>query len=302
MPVDPDLLMLVAEESAALRTGLFRETVLETLERTALRWVWAIKHYNLALLLFAGVRLREYIAPQAGLPDPTRTIVDGECAGIAHDLSAPILAAAYRRGLYTSDHYGTLTWTSPPERCVLLFGNHRINKNVRRLMRQKRYTVTFDTSFEHVIAACAGRRAGKWHTTWITPKIMRAYAALFDMGLVHSFEVWNADGALCGGGYGVALGRIFFTESQFSHESNTSKIGFAVLNRHLAQWGYILNDGKKGTPALEETGFAMMPRAQFLQHVSNNAVSGGKGGRWRADFDTAQVAEWQPSAGATALP
>ena len=137
--------------------------------------------------------LRNTVAPRKELPDPTKTGADGECAGIVHDLSAETLAAAYRRGLYTSDHYGTLTWTSPPERCVLFFDNTQINKNVRRLMRQKRYTVTFDTAFERVIKACSGRRAGKWHTTWITPRIMRAYAALFDKGLVHSFEVWNAE-------------------------------------------------------------------------------------------------------------
>jgi leucyl/phenylalanyl-tRNA--protein transferase len=117
---------------------------------------------------------------------------------------------------------------------------------------------------------------------------------------VHSFEVWNADGALVGGGYGVALGRIFFTESQFSHESNTSKIGFAMLNRHLAEWGYVLNDGKKHTAVLEETRFTVIPRAQFLQHLADGANMGGKPGRWRAEFETAEVAEWQPRASAAA--
>jgi leucyl/phenylalanyl-tRNA--protein transferase len=300
MPIDPDLIMMLADETAALRTRLFRETLFETLERNALRWIWAIKHYNLALLPFAVTFLRDAVAPRKELPDPVRTGADGECAGIVHDLSAQTLTAAYRRGLYTSDHYGTLTWTSPPERCVLFFDNTQINKNVRRLMRQKRYSVTFDTAFERVIKACSGRRAGKWHTTWITPRIMRAYAALYDRGFVHSFEVWNAEGTLVGGGYGVALGRMFFTESQFSHESNTSKVGFAMLNAHLAQWGYVLNDGKKHTGVLEEAGFSMIPRAEFLTHLAGGTMSGGKDGRWRAEFDTAQVADWQPDAKANA--
>lgn len=294
MPIEPDLMLLAAEEIAALRSGLFRESALEAIERNVLRWVWAIKHYNLALLPFAVMWLQDRVASRAGLPDPTQTKVDGECAGIVHDLSPQTLISAYERGLYTSDHYGALTWTSPPERCVLFFDNYKMNKNVRRLMRQKRYTVTFDTAFEQVIKACSGRRAGKWHTTWITPQIMRAYAALYDMRLVHSFEVWNADGLLVGGGYGVALGRIFFTESQFSHESNTSKVGFSVLNRHLAEWGYLLNDGKKHTPTLEEQGFVMIPRAQFLQNLSENVKASGKPGRWQVQYDTAQVADWQP--------
>ena len=73
---------------------------------------------------------------------------------------------------------------------------------------------------------------------------MRLYAALHDQGHAHSFEVWSADGALVGGGYGIAVGRVFFTELQFSRESNTSKMGFATLNHHLAKWGFLVNDGK----------------------------------------------------------
>jgi leucyl/phenylalanyl-tRNA---protein transferase len=300
MPIDPDLLMLAAEEVAAMRTGLFKETLLETIERNCLRWVWAIKHYNIALLPFALMWLREHVTPQRALPDSTKTRVDGECAGLVRDLADQTLVKAYKRGLYTSDHYGAMTWSSPPERCVLFFDDIKINKNVRRLMKQKRYTVTFDRAFEQVIKACAGRRAGKWHTTWITPRIMRAYAALYDRGLVHSFEVWNEKGDLVGGGYGVALGHVFFTESQFSHESNTSKVGFAVLNVHLAQWGYLLNDGKKHTDVLEEAGFRTIPRDEFLAHLADGAHGGGKTGRWQAEFDTAQAAEWQPGAKAAA--
>src|SRR3954462_15768340 len=73
---------------------------------------------------------------------------------------------------------------------------------------------------------------------------MAAYAEAFDAGHAHSFEVWNADGDLVGGGYGLAFGRMFSTESQFSFEPNTSKIGFTVLNWHLAHWGFVLNDGQ----------------------------------------------------------
>lgn len=129
---------------------------------------------------------------------------------------------------------------------------------------------------------------------------MRAYAALYDRGFVHSFEVGNADGGLVGGGYSVTLGRMFFTESQLSHESNTSKVAFAALNRHLSDWGYALNDGKKHTAVLEESGFTVIQRAEFLTHLAAGTKTGGKSGRWRTEFDTAQVADWQPRARAKA--
>jgi leucyl/phenylalanyl-tRNA--protein transferase len=97
-------------------------------------------------------------------------------------------------------------------------------------MRQCQYTVTFDRDFEHVISSCAEHRVGRWHLTWITPKIMRAYAKLFDTGHAHSFEVRNERGERAGGAYGVAVGNAFVTKSQSSREPNTSKMGFTVLN------------------------------------------------------------------------
>jgi leucyl/phenylalanyl-tRNA--protein transferase len=111
---------------------------------------------------------------------------------------------------------------------------------------------------------------------------------------VHSFEVWNPDGALVGGGYGVAAGGIFFTESQFSLEKNTSKLGFTVLNWHLANWGFALNDGKWETPTLAEMGFHMMPRPAFQLRLAHDAYQGGRVGRWQVETDLKTVAAWQP--------
>jgi len=163
-------------------------------------------------------------------------------------------------------------------------------------MRQGAYTVTFDRNFEGVIKTCAGRREGRWHLSWITPRIMRAYAALYDAGLVHSFEVWNRSGTLVGGGYGVAIGPAFFTESQFSHENNTSKLGFSVLNWHLANWGYLLNDGKWATPTILDMGFRLIPRKEILRFLGQAAGGGGKPGRWTVETGPEVVADWHPEA------
>ncbi len=104
-----------------------------------------------------------------------------------------------------------------------------------------RYTISFDRDFDGVIKACAGRRQGRWHLTWITPRIMHVYAKAFDAGYVHSYEVWNQAGELVAGGYGTAYGGAFTGESQFAHEPNASKIGFTVLNWHLAHWGFAVS-------------------------------------------------------------
>jgi len=278
------------------RGVLFRETALETCERVALGAAWTLQPKRIARLWpLARLWVADLTGSDRGLPQPEDARDDSGLCGIARDLSPPTLIAAYRRGLFPGGHTAPVKWLSPPARCVLFFDEFHIAKRLRRVMRQGRYAVTFDRDFERVIKACASRREGRWHVTWITPRIMRAYAGLHDAGHVHSFEVWNEAGALVGGGYGVAFGRIFATESQFSHEPNTSKVGFSVLNWHLARWGYVLNDGKNATPTIVEMGFRMIPRIQLQLHLAlDGGDAGGRPGRWEVEASADVVAGWQP--------
>jgi len=278
----------------ARRDALFRETFGETLQRVVLGTAWSLQPQRIDRLLpLAKLSIAHLIDPDDTLPDLAETSGVGELVGVADDLSITTLAEAYARGLFPHAHFGPTKWLSPTERCALFFDDFHISKRLRRLMRNGTYTVTFDRDFEGVIKACAGKREGRWQLTWITPRIMRAYAALFDAGLVHSFEVWNGAGELVGGGYGVAIGRVFFTESQFSREDNTSKLGFSVLNWHLARWGYALNDGKWATPTILGMGFRRIPRAEFLELLGKDARDGGKSGRWSVDAGPEAVADWR---------
>jgi leucyl/phenylalanyl-tRNA--protein transferase len=214
-----------------------------------------------------------------------------------HDLTLPTLLAAYRRGLYPWAHVAPLKWWSPPQRSLLFFKNVHISNNLARLMRQDRYTVTFDRDFEAVIAGCAGRRQGRWHLTWITPRIMRVYAEAFDAGHAHSFEVWNEAGKLVGGGYGLASGASFTSESQFALESNASRIGMTVLNWHLDHWGFRYNDGKLIGPLWQNMGFREIPRRDFLARLSEAVRLPAKSGRWQVEADLDTVSHWQPQTG-----
>ena len=286
----------VAQTVSERRTALFRETPIELCERVVFGTAWALMPRRAATLLpLTRLWLEDLIAGNGELPHPEATRGSSEFAGIVRDLSAPTVLAAYARGLFPHGHFGPLKWTSPPRRCVLFFDQFHISRRLRSIMRQGKYTVTFDRDFEGVISACAGRRPGRWHLTWITPRIMHAYARLFDEGHVHSFEVWNKDGQLVGGGYGVALGHIFVIESQFSRLSNTSKIGFSVLAWHLAKWGFLLCDNKWPTPTTLQMGFCDIPRAEFLRHVDDAGKGTGRTDRWEAEKGAEIVAEWRPA-------
>ena len=282
-------------EQMARRDALFRETLSERMQRVVLGTVWSLKPRRIDRLLpLARLAVLHLLEPDDALPDLTKTPGAGELVGIADDLSVATLAEAYAKGLFPHCHFGPTKWLSPPERCVLFFDDYHLSKRIRRIMRQGLYTVTFDRDFEGVIKACAGKREGHWHLTWITPRIMRAYAALFDAGLAHSVEVWNRDGELVGGGYGIAIGRVYFGESLFSHEDNTSKLGGAVLNWHLAKWGYVLNDSKWATANHLNVGYRMIPRGEFLRILGEAAGEGGKPGRWTVEASPEVIASWKP--------
>lgn len=278
------------------RDALFRESPRDMLERWALGTAWALMPKRIGGLPNLGkLWLRELLSPDYALPDPERALDHPYgLAGIVHDFSMPTLLEAHRRGLYPFAHFGPLKWWSPPMRSLLFWNELHVSKRLKRTMRQNEYRVTFDRDFEGVITSCAGRRSGRWHVTWITPRIMRAYAELFDAGHAHSFEVWNQKDELVGGGYGVSTGGAFVTESQFTHESNTSKIGFTVLHWHLAKWGYAFSDGKMMTPTCRDMGFREIPRREYLARLAEAVKLPGKSGRWQVEDDLATIADWQP--------
>src|SRR3954471_22355380 len=175
-----------------------------------------------------------------------------------------------------------------------LSGSHRCRKPAepgkgRDLRADRGPTIGIDRL--HALAL-----AGKAPLTWITPRIMASYTEAFHAGHAHSFEVWNADGDLVGGGYGLAFGRMFSTESQFSFEPNTSKIGFTLLHWHLAHWGFVLNDGKRFTPTIDGMGFRAIPRDEFTGLCERYGREPLRIGRWSAEADLATVSSWKPEA------
>ncbi len=296
MAYHADHMPLSAAPAADRRAALFRENFADVAERWVLAAAWGLSPKRIGgLPNLARLYFHEMLAPDYALPDPERALDNPPgLAGIVHDLTLATLLSAYRRGLYPLAHVAPLKWWSPPQRSVLLFKNFHMSNNLRRLMRQGRYSVTFDRDFDAVIAGCAGRREGRWHLTWITPRIMRAYAQAYDAGHAHSFEVWNEAGELVAGGYGMAIGSGFTFESQFTHESNASRIGAAVLTWHLAKWGYRYNDGKLIGPLWENMGFRDMPRREFLALLADAVRLPGKNGRWQVETDLDTVSRWQP--------
>ena len=268
------------------RASRFRETFSQRLTRNILGLAYALRPRRISdIPALLGFIARARVVGEAGLPDPETALArpDGLC-GLARDLAPSAMLEAYARGIFAFKHCGPLKLWAPAQRFCMAPDKMKVNKNVARLLRRGDFSVTFDHAFDDVVLACAGRRPRRPPLTWLTPQMMTAFADLHDEGHAHSFEVWDKSGALVGGGFGVAVGRVFVTESQFSRVSNASKIGFTELNRCLSSWGFVLNDCKYHTPTLEEMGFSNMPRAAYNELLRDN-LGYGKVGRWR--FQTA---------------
>jgi leucyl/phenylalanyl-tRNA--protein transferase len=246
---------------------------------------------------FAQIGLERLVRGRNGAPFLRRPEEALETPDGLVDIGGPMtvdrLVAAYEKGIFPWCHVGPVKWWAPSQRAVLFLEESRIEKNLRRLLRQDRFTVTFDTRFREVMEACAEPRPGRPALTWISPRFMDAYEALHEAGHAHSVEVRDKDGNLAGGLYGVASGGVFFTESQFARARDTSKVAFVTLNRHLAEWGYTVNDGKDMTGHLAALGMRSIPRAEFAALLHANAGKGRAPGRWEIDTSL-DVAGWMP--------
>ncbi len=245
------------------------------------------------LLPLLGVTLRDLVISSERLPDPKRALnePDGLC-GLARIRDTADLLAGYRRGMFVMSHIGPLKWWAPRHRMVLFFDQTRVEKTVRRLLRNGRFQVTLDTAFDDVVRACATPRPGGTPLTWITPQVQAVFSRAHADGAAHSVEVWEKD-VLVGGAFGLAAGRVFFTESQFHTARDASKVGFAVLNRHLQAWGFVCNDGKHPTGFLADCGMLPVTREEFSAITDKYGSEAERPGRWTVEPALLDD-KWQP--------
>lgn len=183
------------------------------------------------------------------------------------DLSRDRLIGAYRHGIFPWYNPGEpILWWSPDPRTVLFPQQIHISKSMRKRLRRRDFTLTFDKSFREVITACAGPR-NYTDASWITPAVREAYIDLHNAGIAHSVEVW-INGELAGGLYGIAMGRIFFGESMFAKQPDASKIGFITLTEQLKRWGYVLIDCQVGNSHMRSLGSRDITRVEFIRFLN----------------------------------
>lgn len=181
-------------------------------------------------------------------------------------LKPELLLDAYRHGIFpmaVSDG-SDIGWFSPDPRAIIpLDDRFHIPHGLRRVMKSRKFDVTFDTDFDAVIRACAKRKEG----TWISGEIIESYSGLHRLGHAHSVES-RLNGRLVGGLYGVHIGGAFFGESMFHRDTDASKIALIALVEQLRERRFALLDTQWLTPHLAQFGAVEISRPEYLRRLA----------------------------------
>jgi leucyl/phenylalanyl-tRNA---protein transferase len=196
-------------------------------------------------------------------PHPESADEDGFLA-VGGDLKPGTLLVAYRNGIFPWTTR-PITWWSPNPRAIIPMGGLHVSHSLRKLLRQGKFSTSFDRAFRAVMEGCAEPRPGR-KETWITPAFIKGYTQLHELGYAHSVEVWDAE-RLAGGLYGVAIGGFFAGESMFSAVENASKVALVSMEERLRLSGFTLFDVQFVTPHLHSMGAVEIPRSEYLHRL-----------------------------------
>ena len=187
------------------------------------------------------------------------------------DLEPATLIGAYRQGLFPMESQslpGTLCWWSPDPRGIVPVDGLRVTRSMRQSARQ--YDVRVDTCFGDVMRGCGNplRKDG-----WITEPFVEAFTRLHHLGWAHSVEVFDRDGRLAGGLYGVRINGLFAGESMFHVRRDASKVALMGLTQLMRESGVTLLDVQWRTEHLTSLGAIDVSRAHYLALLAEALVS-----------------------------
>lgn len=192
---------------------------------------------------------------------------------IGGDLSTERMLLAYHYGIYPWYNLeDPIIWWCPKPRYVIFPDKVKVSKSMNSYFNQHKFKVTYNQNFDEVIEHCRKVFRKNQAGTWISDDIIAAYTSLYNLGYVTSVEVWNKQGQLVGGLYGVNIGKVFFGESMFSLESNASKFGFITLARRLQVEGYTVIDLQQPNPHLKSLGGEFIKGKYFHSILKANRL------------------------------
>ncbi len=190
---------------------------------------------------------------------------------VGGDLEPATLINAYAHGIFpmeVSALEGALGWWSPDPRGIVPLDRLRVTKSMKQ--SAKHFEVRIDTCFTDVMRACGdpSREDG-----WITEPFIAAYTTLHELGWAHSVEVFDREGQLAGGLYGVRIKGLFAGESMFHTKRDASKVALMALVQVMRDNEMALLDVQWCTEHLASLGAIEVSRAEYLALLADALAS-----------------------------
>ena len=201
-------------------------------------------------------------------PDPHLGEDDGLFA-VGGDLSVDRLLLAYSNGIfpwYSFRDQPQILWYCPMKRFVIFPDKIHISHSMRTLLNKDEYSVSINNDFDGVINNCSKLRYDE-EGAWLGKDMIKAYTELYRQGFAASVEVWDKEGKLVGGLYGVSIGSAFFGESMFSLVPSASKIALIFLAKYFQQCGGKLIDCQFETPHLKSMGGEYISYDEYMDII-----------------------------------
>jgi leucyl/phenylalanyl-tRNA--protein transferase len=276
-------------ERRKFRDRMFRETLGQRSDRLVSDARHLLRHAR-QLPQALDFFFRSAVVGHAGLPtlDDVHATPDG-IAGIVNDLAPATMVEGYATGFFPRWILGQATWWSPATRYVREPNADRLaaikaeqSKAGQSQNRdQAQLCVTLDRGFEDVATACANNHGADLAFN-LSPAALHVFAAMHDQGFAHCFAVRDQTNKLVAGGFGVASGRIYTTESVFETTPGALALGLATLDAHLAEWRFRLHDMRSQemrSRQIAALDFRPMAREPFVL-LCAASQNGGCPGRW----------------------
>lgn len=201
-------------------------------------------------------------------PDPHLAEDDGLFA-VGGDLSVDRLLLAYSNGIfpwYSFRDQPQILWYCPMKRFVIFPDKIHISHSMCTLLNKDEYSVSINNDFDGVINNCSKLRYDE-EGAWLGKDMIKAYTELYRQGFAASVEVWDKEGKLVGGLYGVSIGPAFFGESMFSLVPSASKIALIFLAKYFQQCGGKLIDCQFETPHLKSMGGEYISYDEYMDII-----------------------------------
>lgn len=191
-------------------------------------------------------------------------------------INADFVLTGLKQGIFPwySFKYGKyVEWFCPMCRFVFDVNEVVISHSMRNLINKNKYKVTFNQDFNRVIYNCS---FSNWRFymryAWLGPQMIYIYKELNSMGYAKSVEVWDENGKLVGGLFGVVFDHCFIGDSMFSSASNTSKLALIYLADWLLQREIYMIDCEANNTHLASMGGKYITYERFLEVMNGKRL------------------------------